>query len=532
VSDGENEGEHDRALDEDELFPQPIEEDEDEEDDGRDDEGEAEERVELLVPERELEDIGPNEDDIDDMFELARAVADRVRENNQQRAVNEILNPPPPLPPLDLPPLLPPQRDLPIPQQARPPRPPAPPRVAENIDVEIQVNFEIIGLRGPLFGALTYCCLLIGFNTMFIIVGLFLPSRLALVFFFMLKYNWTVTASLSPLFLSLSEFFPLSFSFFSSSLQWLETSPLLSLTQHSLQHLLTSSTQFLSPLLQPTTSNQLFSLQTIFTVTVGYLIIASYFYLAHFIQQIILSFFLTTSTRTTLSPTLQYFFKYTPRILDVFKIATFMLIRIFWLPCVIGMTILACFNLLIQTPTDTLVIWCGDHLIGALVMCWGVGIAYMLTTTISILQLREILHPDWLSKFIRPQESQVDLLTSLLLDPFLVQLRRLFLSFLVYGALIFLFLFVPIYLLKNGLGGNFFQKPFSVYFWYFSPNLQIFLEVGFLHTSFLMVLERKKDVIGYWQHRLLRYLTHQLGVSRYVLPYAMKIVTVSGESER
>jgi hypothetical protein len=503
-----------------EIFPEDEDEASHDNDHDHEEDEEEEEKVDEEYHHEENKDelpedfveIEPNEGDIDDMFELARAVANRVHENNQHRAVNENnLNPPAP-PPLPLPPRhfhavppLQPQPPPPPPPAVRP-RPPPAPRVAENVDIEIQVNLEIIGLRGPLLGALTYCGMLIGFNACCIVFGLYLPSRLSLLSCSLLKYFCKFS-------------FPHLHHLLSS---YLDTSTLATLTS-TIADTVHFFTQLISPFLQPPTSTQLFSVITILHITHGYLLIASYFYLIHFMENILLSIF----PHRSLSPTLQYFIKYTPRILDIFKIATFMMIRIFWLPCVIGATIFLSLNLLLQFPMDLLLHYCQDYLIGVLVMCWGIGIAYMLTTTIAILQLREVLHPDWLSKFIRPQESQVDLLTSLLLDPFLTQIRRLFLSFLVYGALILLFIFIPIYLLKNVVSESLFREPVQVYFWYFSPNLQIFLEICFLHTSFLMILEKKKDLIGSWQHRLLIYLTNKLEVSRYVLPYSTKIVTVS-----
>jgi hypothetical protein len=43
------------------------------------------------------------------------------------------------------------------------------------------------------------------------------------------------------------------------------------------------------------------------------------------------------------------------------------------------------------------------HCLGMFVLTWIAGISFMLIITISVLQLREVLHPAIFGKFIRPQ---------------------------------------------------------------------------------------------------------------------------------
>ena len=43
------------------------------------------------------------------------------------------------------------------------------------------------------------------------------------------------------------------------------------------------------------------------------------------------------------------------------------------------------------------------NIVGSIALTWVLGITYMLTVTLSVLQLREVLHPDILAKSIRPQ---------------------------------------------------------------------------------------------------------------------------------
>lgn len=100
---------------------------------------------------------------------------------------------------------------------------------------------------------------------------------------------------------------------------------------------------------------------------------------------------------------------------DIVKIGVLLSTRIFLLPCVVGFVIYQCWNsFLFGYQADMLVNFCINNIVGAVGVLWGMGISFMLYSTIAILQLREILHPSFLARFIRPQESQSDLLASLL----------------------------------------------------------------------------------------------------------------------
>ena len=65
---------------------------------------------------------------------------------------------------------------------------------------------------------------------------------------------------------------------------------------------------------------------------------------------------------------------------------------------------------------------------------------------------------------------------------------------------------------------------------YFAPELQIPLEVGLMHTTFLMFLEKFKDVIGACEYHTLLYLSKKLHLNRFLLPYTYKkIAPLSNE---
>lgn len=226
---------------------------------------------------------------------------------------------------------------------------------------------------------------------------------------------------------------------------------------------------------------------------------------------------------------------------DIVKIGVLLGVRIFALPCVTGFVVYLCWNsFLFGYKTDVLLDFCINNVVGAISVLWGMGISFMLYSTIAILQLREILHPSFLARFIRPQESQSDLLTSLLQDKTPTQVKRLMLSFLVYAMLIGIFVFLPLLCIKT-IGGGLLDlcAPLGEYWTsqrigavvlqaaelrvhYLAPEVQIPLEVGLLHMTFLMLLEKFKDVIGFVEFRVLVFLSKKLKLNRFLLPYTYK----------
>lgn len=69
-----------------------------------------------------------------------------------------------------------------------------------------------------------------------------------------------------------------------------------------------------------------------------------------------------------------------------------------------------------------------QHLVGSLLLHWVLGITFMLFVTVSVLQLREVVHPELLSLIIRPQEPHPDLLGSLLQESGQTHARRMAMS--------------------------------------------------------------------------------------------------------
>ena len=71
----------------------------------------------------------------------------------------------------------------------------------------------------------------------------------------------------------------------------------------------------------------------------------------------------------------------------------------------IGGLFLRCLNSLVEYSTAEWVAFSVSNVVGLLSLAWVLGISYMLVVTLSVLQLREVMHPEILAKVIRPQVS-------------------------------------------------------------------------------------------------------------------------------
>jgi hypothetical protein len=156
------------------------------------------------------------------------------------------------------------------------------------------------------------------------------------------------------------------------------------------------------------------------------------------------------------------------------------------------------------------------------------GISFMLTVTLTVLQLREVVHPEILARVIRPQEGHADLLQSLKFEPMHTHVRRTVVSMAVYELILGLFVWVPVQACRALGGGGVF--PLQIRLMYIlPPEIQLPLELSLGHIAFLTVLERKKDLIGQIEHAWFKLVSKWLGISRFVLPYGQSI-TADGEA--
>jgi E3 ubiquitin-protein ligase MARCH6 len=160
--------------------------------------------------------------------------------------------------------------------------------------------------------------------------------------------------------------------------------------------------------------------------------------------------------------------------------------------------------------------------VGAYSLAWSAGITFMLTMTVGVLQLREVLHPALCARLIRPQEGHDDLISSLVQEGGLLHARRVLTSTMVYLLLMVVFLYAPLRLYS--FVAQFFLTDaqragvFAFKVWYGVPLLQMPLELIVSHVVFLSLLDRKKDVMGTMQHQWLLVTCRWLGLTRFILP--------------
>jgi hypothetical protein len=198
---------------------------------------------------------------------------------------------------------------------------------------------------------------------------------------------------------------------------------------------------------------------------------------------------------------------------SILKVGTLLFLRIFWLPLIIGCMSLYCTNVIFEFTQTEYVNFIVSNMVGFVSLAWVAGISFMLAVTLSVLQLREVLHPDMLARRVRPQEAHLELLNSLVNDNGLVHTRRVVSSVLIYSGLLVLFLWLPVYLLRAVVGTS-----FDIHVYYFCPNLQLPFEMAMVHFVFLSILEKHKDLIGSFQYNWLVYACDKLSLTSYLLP--------------
>ncbi|DBA04791.1 TPA: hypothetical protein N0F65_004428 [Lagenidium giganteum] len=199
----------------------------------------------------------------------------------------------------------------------------------------------------------------------------------------------------------------------------------------------------------------------------------------------------------------------------IVKVSTLLLLKMVILPIILGIGIdFATLHLFMITPQQRIA-FCLQNMVGALLVHWVLGITFMLFVTVSVLQLREVVHPDMLAKVIRPQEAHPDLLRSLLSEKCVKHARRMILSLVIYAGLLLVLVHVPVRLAHLAAPQLF---PLVLRFQHYSPEIQVPLELLVVHLVVLGVLEHAKNAIGRFEHIGLTFVCERLGLSEYLLP--------------
>lgn len=202
----------------------------------------------------------------------------------------------------------------------------------------------------------------------------------------------------------------------------------------------------------------------------------------------------------------------------VVKVGILLFLKMFLLPVLLGIWLDSSSMDLFGSDAQERIMYAGRDLFSFVLLHWVAGITFMLFVTVSVLQLREVAHPDLLARLIRPQEPQPDLLGNLMHDSVVTQTRRMMLSLLIYTALLELHVAVPVKLLVAS-GVTDYLPFLTLKFWHLlMPELQVPLELLVFHLSMLALLEKYKNSIGEMQHHWLVFMTSKMGLADYIIP--------------
>lgn len=213
----------------------------------------------------------------------------------------------------------------------------------------------------------------------------------------------------------------------------------------------------------------------------------------------------------------------------IVKVTTLLLLKMVVLPIVLGVGMDFATLHLFDATAHARIALCMQHMVGSLMVHWVLGITFMLFVTVSVLQLREVVHPDILAKVIRPQEDHPDLLRTLLSETCVKHARRMVLSLVIYAALLVVLIHVPVRV-AAALAPSFF--PLTLRFQHLSPEIQVPLELLAVHLVVLGVLEHAKNDIGRFQHVAIAFACKHLGLSEYLLPRVDLHARTSGATPR
>ncbi len=210
----------------------------------------------------------------------------------------------------------------------------------------------------------------------------------------------------------------------------------------------------------------------------------------------------------------------------VMKVCILLFLKMVILPLTLGLSLdlatLELFNASVQSRA----LYASKDLFGSLLMHWVAGITFMLLVTVSVLQLREVIHPDLLARVIRPQEPQPDLLGNLLKERGFTHAKRMLLSLSIYLGLLVANVWAPGKLLiMSGLSK--FIPVFQPKIWHaVIPQLQIPIELLVFHLAMLAFLEKYKNCIGMLQHKWLVAMCDVMGLTDYLIPKEVGMFTL------
>ena len=212
----------------------------------------------------------------------------------------------------------------------------------------------------------------------------------------------------------------------------------------------------------------------------------------------------------------------------VVKVGMLLFLKMLFLPLVLGICLDVVTLPLFESSVHERIAHSGRDLLSSALLHWVVGITFMLLVTVSVLQLREVVHPELLARIVRPQEPQPDLLGNLLNENGATHAKRMVLSLSIYAFLLGVHVWLPSQLLvASGLSR---ALPFLRFRFchIVNPQLQVPVELLFFHLTMLGFLEKYKNNIGEMQHRWLAWLCGHLGLDDQVLPKSVNHFVLLG----
>jgi len=205
----------------------------------------------------------------------------------------------------------------------------------------------------------------------------------------------------------------------------------------------------------------------------------------------------------------------------VVKVCVLLFLKMLLLPLLLGIWLDGATLSAFDKSVGERILFAGGDLFSFLLVHWVTGITFMLLVTVSVLQLREVIHPTLLARVIRPQEPQPDLLGNLLNESGPTHAKRMLLSFAIYAALLIVHVWLPAQLLSSCRVTS--ALPFlrPKFYHILSSQLQIPLELLIFHLTMLGFLEKYKNNIGAIQHSWLTFICHRFGLAQHLLPHSV-----------
>ncbi len=204
------------------------------------------------------------------------------------------------------------------------------------------------------------------------------------------------------------------------------------------------------------------------------------------------------------------------------KVSILIFLKMLLLPLLLGIWLDIATLELFKSCVKDRVISAGVDIVAFFLIHWVVGITFMLMVTVSVLQFREVLHPDLLAAIIRPQESQPDMIANLLQDDGWTHTKRIIPSLAIYAILLTLHVWLPSLIITHYSLDDY-LPPFRPKVWYLiSEQLQIPIELLAFHLAMLSMLERYKNRIGETQHAFLIRVCNLLQLTDRLLPQSVE----------